>query len=193
MQGICIDQVCDRQINKKSNQQLKRMQIRIATLSDIELLRDFAERTFRVAYEADNDPEHFNNYCKEAFTTAQLRREMEHPHSAFWLGWLGDHLVAYLKLNFDQQPAFMLGESMVQVERIYIDPDYQGRGLGEKMLQLAEDQARQAHATWIWLSVWQKNPRAIRFYERCGYDICGTEIFEVADDPQLDWVMKKKV
>jgi len=166
------------------------MLIRKAKISDLELIRDFAERTFRVAYEADNVVETFQAYCEAAFTLAQFREEMEHPASSFWLAYVDEQLAGYLKLNFDNPHEALASTKTVQVERIYIEPVLQGQGLGKILLEFALEQARQVGAEWLWLSVWQKNPRAVSFYERYGFEIFGTDIFYLADDPQVDWAMR---
>lgn len=160
---------------------------------DLPMLLAFAERTFRTAYEHLNKPEDFKKYCDEAFTREQFGTEMAHPNSAFWFAHLEEKLVAYLKLNFDRSLPELEGQSAVQVERIYVEPAFQGRRIGERLLDFAHEQARDVGAKWLWLSVWQANPPAVRFYERCGYEICGTDIFQLGDDPQLDWVVRKKV
>ena len=159
----------------------------------LELLCSFAERTFRIAYEAQNDPTHFEAYCREAFTPQRFFEEWSQPESAFWLVWHGDTLAAYLKLNFDNHSELLESNRTVQIERIYVAPEFQGQGLGSDLLAFSEEEGRQANCEWIWLSVWQKNPQAIQFYEQNGYNICGTEIFQVGNDPQLDWVMKKRL
>ncbi len=169
------------------------MHIVKAQASDLETLRSFAERTFRVAFEAYNDPERFEAYCAKSFSMAQFRAEFEHPQSAFWFGWEGETLAAYLKLNFDQHPVELGSEQTVQVERLYVDPAYQGRRLGEQLLDFTYQQAQSIHAKWIWLSVWQENPPALRFYERCGYEIFGTKTFWLGDEAQTDWLVRKEV
>ncbi|MBK8425062.1 MAG: GNAT family N-acetyltransferase [Lewinellaceae bacterium] len=161
--------------------------------ADAELLRSFAERTFRVAYEANNNPHDFKAYCEKYFSLEQIKAEIAHPFSAFWFAYIGEQLVAYLKLNFDHHPPELNSRHTVQVERIYVEQAMQGRGIGEKVLRFAHEQAAIAGAEWLWLSVWQANPPAVRFYERCGYQIFGTETFVVGTDPQLDWLMKKEV
>lgn len=160
---------------------------------DAALLRSFAERTFRIAYEAINDPHDFNDYCKKAFSPEQVEAELAHPHSEFWFAYLETELVAYIKLNFDKHPVELNSEKSVHVERIYVDPAFQGRKIGEKMLDFALEQAKNAGAEWLWLGVWQANPSAVRFYERCGFQIFGTEIFVIGADEQIDWLMKKPV
>ena len=161
--------------------------------TDAELLRFFAERTFRLAYEDKNDPGDFKAYCDQYFSLEQILAEIEHPHAAFWFAWNGEQLVAYLKLNFDHHPPELNSHRTVQIERIYVEPDVQGRGIGQKLLLFAQEQAKTKGAEWLWLSVWQANPPAVRFYERNGYEIFGTETFVVGTDEQLDWLMKKQV
>jgi len=169
------------------------MRISQVQLNELELLRSFAERTFRAAFEADNDPVRFEAYCSKAFSLDQFRAELAHPASRFWFGWEGAELAAYLKLNFDQHPPELGNDKTVQVERLYVEPGFQGRRIGELMLDFAYNHALERNADWIWLSVWQDNPPALRFYERCGYEIFGTKTFWLGDEAQTDWLVRKKV
>ncbi len=153
----------------------------------------FAEHTFRVAFEHDNNPTDFKIYCDEAFTPHQFQEEWSNTQSKFFFGRIDDQVVAYLKLNFDKQPHELDGQQTVQVERLYVAPNRQGQGLGVQMLNFAYQEAQNIGANWIWLSVWQVNPPALRFYERCGYEVFGTETFQIGNDPQIDWLVKKPV
>ena len=49
-----------------------------------------------------------------------------------------------------------------------------GQGLGQQMLDFAEDQARQMGITLMRPRVLESNTRAIRLYERLGYRFCAT-------------------
>lgn len=169
------------------------MQLERAQLADLEALRAFAEYTFRAAFEASNDPERFGQYCSAAFSAEQFAREMAHPYSAFWLLRDQGELIAYLKLNFDRHPSELNSQRTVQVERLYVAPARQGQKIGEKLLDFAREQALLHQTEWLWLSVWQENPPAVRFYERCGYAIFGTKVFVLGDEIQTDWMMGKKV
>ena len=68
-----------------------------------------------------------------------------------------------------------------------------GQRIGEQLIRFTEERARQTGSGWVWLSVWKKSPRSIQFYERNGYSIFGVETFWVGDDPQPDWLMRKKI
>jgi diamine N-acetyltransferase len=82
---------------------------------------------------------------------------------------------------------------MVQLERIYVLPGFQGQQIGSKLLEFAEKQALNNGAEWIWLTVWEHNPDAQRFYERHGYELFGTEIFTIGNDDQTDLLMRKRM
>lgn len=164
-------------------------------------LRDLAERTFRDAWQDMNEPEAFEMYCREKFTVSQLQLELESPGAEFYFAKVDGLPTAYLKLNLDKapgpsaefDPADTWQGAAVQLERIYVLPDFQGQRIGEQLIRFTEERARQTGSGWIWLSVWKKSPRSIHFYERNGYTIFGVETFWVGDDPQPDWLMRKKI
>ncbi len=168
------------------------MQITLAKSEDLPLLRAFAERTFREAFEMDNDPVRFDAYCQAAFSSAQFQKELLDPAAQFWLAWEGVELAAYLKLNFADHAPQLKSQRTVKVERLYVDSGFQNRGIGALLLDFAAEQAQIQAASHLWLSVWQARPRSIRFYERCGFAIFTEEVFWLADEAQMDWLMSKK-
>ena len=81
----------------------------------------------------------------------------------------------------------------LEIERIYLKKKFQGKGLGKKMIEFAKEKAIQKKKNRIWLGVWEKNPKAIGFYEKVGFEKIGTHIFKVGNDEQIDYVMVLKV
>ncbi|OYY07322.1 MAG: GNAT family N-acetyltransferase, partial [Sphingobacteriia bacterium 35-36-14] len=47
--------------------------------------------------------------------------------------------------------------------------------------------------TFIWLGVWEKNSRAIRFYEKNGFKIFSSHLFTLGNDIQTDLLMKLEI
>jgi diamine N-acetyltransferase len=56
-----------------------------------------------------------------------------------------------------------------ELYRIYLLPEYIGKGVGKKLLQLAEDFLRSKKARKYHLYVWQENKAALDFYKRNGF------------------------
>jgi ribosomal protein S18 acetylase RimI-like enzyme len=49
--------------------------------------------------------------------------------------------------------------------------------------------ARELGARTVWLGVWERNPRGIAFYEKCGFRHLGAADFWVGSDRQNDRIM----
>jgi len=90
----------------------------------------------------------------------------EHP---VWLLCLGDHLVGVLVLMVE--PEAML------IYSVAVHPDYQQRGLGRRLLALAEEQALAAGFQRIRLYTNEHMVENIALYQRLGYQETGRESF----------------
>lgn len=81
----------------------------------------------------------------------------------------------------------------MEISRLYVLEEFLGIGLGKDLLDYAFDFARKQGLEYVWLGVWEKNARAIRFYEKNGLVKFGTHPFPFGDEIQTDWLMKKTV
>ena len=128
---------------------------------------------------------------ERAFTEEQLRRELADPDSRFYLLQLRGQAVGYLKLNFGPAQTDLNDPDSLEIQRIYVLPEFQGLKLGEQMLQKALAVAVESGLQYLWLGVWEKNTGAIRFYERHGFTVIGEHPFPFGDEVQTDLIMKK--
>jgi len=80
-----------------------------------------------------------------------------------------------------------------ELQRIYVDREWHGRGVGDALLQACFSQTRAWHCDVVWLGVWERNPRATAFYERHGFRRVGRQVFLLGRDEQFDNVMARSV
>jgi ribosomal protein S18 acetylase RimI-like enzyme len=59
------------------------------------------------------------------------------------------------------------------VHRLAVHPDFQGRGIAQKLMDFAEAYARSKHYSSIRLDTFSQNPRNQRFYRMRGYTELG--------------------
>jgi ribosomal protein S18 acetylase RimI-like enzyme len=55
------------------------------------------------------------------------------------------------------------------------------------------EELRQRGSDALWLGVWERNPRAISFYEKFGFVAVGERTFPLGGDPQRDIIMVRAV
>ncbi len=106
---------------------------------------------------------------------------------------LDGQIVGYIKLNYSSAQTEFQHENAVEVERIYVLADQQGKKMGNQLLDFAINTAIESNLQYIWLGVWDKNLNAIRFYERNGFKIFDSHPFTLGTDLQTDLLMKREL
>ncbi len=167
------------------------MEIRPVVADEIEVLKELAKMTFVASFGKYNTKEDMDAYVAEKFTTAQVRNEWKHPHSRFHFACLDKRPIGYLKINTrDAQTDRPLTSHTMEIERIYVMPHYQNRKIGQYLFNYSIALAHNEGFQTVWLGVWDQNIRAIRFYERNGFEQFGTHEFYLGSDKQNDILMK---
>jgi GNAT superfamily N-acetyltransferase len=94
----------------------------------------------------------------------------------------GDLCIATVSLNQEQDEAYQQvhwlgGEPVLVVHRLCVDPAYQGNGIASRLMDFAEEHAKQNAYVSIRLDAYTGNPRAVRLYEQRGYRKAGQVYF----------------
>jgi diamine N-acetyltransferase len=155
-----------------------------------ETLLDIAELTFRVGFQHLNDPADFEVYMAEAFSLQQTQKELGTEGSEFYFAIMGGEVVGYIKLNHGAAQTDIVTEPGIELQRIYVMPEHQGKGIGQQLLDYAISIGKAGRFPYLWLGVWEKNEGAIRFYKRYGFQQFGSHTFMLGNDPQTDLLMK---
>lgn len=159
---------------------------------DIPALTAFARENFIEAFAEDNDAKEMQKYIDENFRETEFLEQLNNPHSQFYQVNIEEHIAAYLKVNWGAAQTEIF-DNALEIERIYVDSQYQGSGLASVLFEFAVKLAIEMKLTRIWLGVWEHNPRAIRFYEKCGFVKTGEHEFKLGTTIQTDHVMTLKL
>ena len=165
------------------------MHIRPGTAADAATLAAFAARTFAETFAADNDAADMHAHLARAYGVAQQTAELTDPDIVTLLAEQAERLVAYAQLRRGPPPACVAGPDPFELLRFYVDRAAHGTGLAQALMAAVQDAAYAAGARHLWLGVWEHNPRAIRFYVKCGFVDVGSHEFVLGADRQTDRVM----
>ncbi|MCF6515734.1 GNAT family N-acetyltransferase [Lactobacillus sp. S2-2] len=175
-------------MEKKENISFKAM-----TNDDLKALQEMSIITFTDTYGSQNTKEDLDDFLTNAYSTEKLQSELNNKDSFFYFGLLNDEIAGYLKLNVNEAQSEAMGNNTLEVERIYVLPEFKGRGLGRKFLEKSFDKANQLGKTKIWLGVWEKNYPALKFYQHFDFVETSSHFFTVGDDQQTDLIMTKEL
>ena len=169
------------------------MKIRKINIDDLETLRNLSIQTFKETFEEVNTEEDMQKYLDENLSIEKLKTELENPNSEFYSAENNDDILGYLKLNFKDAQTEKLEENHFEIERIYVLKAFLGQKLGQILFDKAIDIGREKNLEYVWLGVWEENHRAIKFYEKNGFEIFGKHDFVLGEDIQKDLLMKMKI
>lgn len=148
--------------------------------------------TFLESYAGVIDGRALVRHCEEKQTPAVYGAAIADPGQRVWLARLDGAPVGYLHLTAPDLPVPVQAGDL-EIKRIYVLSRLHGSGLGRRLLDLAEDDARSRGAKTLLLGVYKGNTRALGFYGRMGFETVGEREFDVGGVTYHDWVLGKAV
>ncbi len=138
-----------------------------------------------------DDKDQLSKYLDENFSVSKTNQDINNPEHLFYIVFADDLPVGYAKLVINAAQENIASENKVRLERIFILNDFIPLKIGQQLLTYIEEQAKALQFDTMWLSVYIKNNRAIRFYERNDYKNVGELTFTVSGKPYENNVFSK--
>ncbi len=164
------------------------------TDQELEELVIISRQTFIETFSSQNTEENLQKYLNEQMSREKLMDELNNKNSEFYFMNADQKLAGYLKLNFGAAQTELRDDQAMEIERIYVLKEFQGLGLGKKLLEKAIATGLERKSSCIWLGVWEKNHKAIGFYKKNGFIAFDQHSFvlghEVQNDLMMKWMLK---
>ena len=169
---------------------MDKIEITRATFNELDQLQKIGRQTFYETFSSVNTEENMNKYLEEGFSKEKLTDELSDKKAEFYFVTLDSKVIGYLKLNFGQSQTELKDDKALEIERIYVLKEFHGKKVGQLLYDKAIELAKLTKADYIWLGVWEENPRAINFYKKNGFVEFDKHIFRLGDDDQTDIMMR---
>jgi ribosomal protein S18 acetylase RimI-like enzyme len=177
---------------------IPRITIRPASTRDAAALSRLGALTFAETFEGHNTPEDMARYLAESFTPERQATEIA---DASGVVLLAEHsadsrepeLMGYAHLVAGPVPDAVRGPSPLELKRLYVLRAWHGRRVAQALMDAGIAAAAARGARTLWLGVWERNPRAIAFYEKYGFTRVGEHTFVLGADRQTDWLFARPI
>lgn len=151
--------------------------IRHATLEDAATLAAFGAQAFTATYRELDDPQEIADYVAEHFRPEVIAAVIADPACTTLLARVDEQLVGYAVVKAAPAPACVTGPDPIELSRLYLGEGFIGRGLGARLMREVHAEACKRGARTLWLGVYDRNVRAVEFYERFGFAKVGDKEF----------------
>jgi ribosomal protein S18 acetylase RimI-like enzyme len=163
------------------------------TSTKLDRLQQICRQTFYETFASSNSEENMREYLNDCFSLPKLSSELNDSNSDFYFAMFENKVIGYLKINAGESQTALKEEKAIEIERIYVLSEFQGKDVGQNLFAQALRVAEQKRADYIWLGVWEENPRAIQFYKKNGFVEFDKHVFKLGNDEQTDIMMKLKL
>ena len=167
--------------------------VRVAHAGDAGPLAALAERTFRATFAPHNRDENVALHCARTYGAAIQAAEIAEPGRTTVVADLAGTLVGYAQLRWGSPPSCVVATRAAEIQRIYVDAPWHGRGVAQALMAAMLGHARAGGADRVWLGVWEHNPRARTFYRRWGFRDIGEHAFRLGEEIQRDLVLVREL
>ena len=101
--------------------------------------------------------------------------------------------MGYAHVRSAKVPACVADRKAVELSRLYLLASAQGTGIGGALIAAAIEQAAALGGKTVWLGAYDRNVKALAFYERRGFVKVGTHEFEFGGQIYADPVLTRAV
>jgi len=159
------------------------LSVKKATTSDIPLIRKLTFEIWPQTYSAIIRKEQIDYMLEMMYSPATLQKQMEEEGCTFIIVHDVDEPVAFASYN-ETEP------QLWKLNKIYILPSQQGKGIGKFIINYIVDEIKTNHAKALQLQVNRQN-KAKDFYEKLGFKIIQTANFDIGNGYFMnDYVME---
>ncbi|WP_375239419.1 GNAT family N-acetyltransferase [Aurantibacter sp.] len=113
-----------------------------------------------------DDKNNLLEYLNNNFSVSKTKQDVNNPKNLFYIICVDDLPVGYAKLVLNAITESVDSQNNCRLERIFILNEFIPLKIGQQLLNFVEQKAKHLQLDTMWLSVYIKNGRAIRFYER---------------------------
>ncbi|GAA0879611.1 hypothetical protein GCM10009119_25790 [Algoriphagus jejuensis] len=108
-------------------------------------------------------------YVDLSYNPLTLEKELNRARSHYFFVELAGRKIGILKYEYPFSPRQIEIPEAMKLHRLYLHPEFHGKGIAPTLLQHCESIARENGLKTIWLEVMASQPQAKKFYQKMGF------------------------
>ncbi|TVZ54992.1 ribosomal protein S18 acetylase RimI-like enzyme [Lutibacter sp. Hel_I_33_5] len=170
------------------------IKIKKTTKADTEVLALLGRQTWAESHgHYIEDKNELKKYLDENFSISKTNENINDPKQLFYIMYEENLPIGYAKIIVHATNEHVASQNSCRLERIFILNDFIPLKVGHQLLTYVEEQVKALQLDTLWLSVYIKNKRAIRFYEKNEFINVGELNFLVDGKKYKNIVFSKKL
>jgi ribosomal protein S18 acetylase RimI-like enzyme len=155
--------------------------------SDLASIRRITWQSWISTYSSFIPENDLRSYFDIHYTEESFLSMFGDPLTQGFVAEMDDQIAGYVRLFFNRD------ENRLYVPSLYFLPEFQGQGMGKRLLEAAEGYAKEKHLDELWIGVMVKNRQALVFYRKVGFQFVREEPFTMGNTTVSHLIGYKKL
>ncbi|MBW8457808.1 MAG: GNAT family N-acetyltransferase [Thiobacillus sp.] len=148
------------------------------TAADVDAVSALARVVWLATYPSLISQAQIDAMLADRYAPQRIREQLDDHRQAWWAARQNHTLVGFAHA--------MLDESGCKLDKLYVHPGHQRHGIGAALEKTVEDWARRQRARRLWLQVNRGNTQAIAAYQKYGFRIVESRVFDIGGGFVMD-------
>ncbi|HEY0068099.1 MAG TPA: GNAT family N-acetyltransferase [Flavisolibacter sp.] len=123
--------------------------------------------------------EELQDYLDHTYDPARLKESIAKPNNAVFMAFYDNQPAGFVKMKKDSRHRVIPAERQSELQKIYVLKEFHGTGVAQALMNEVADLSRRIATGCLWLDVHVANDKAIRFYEKNGFNKAGRHEFMI--------------
>tara|TARA_R110002050_G_scaffold56512_3_gene127160 strand:- start:123228 stop:123767 length:540 start_codon:yes stop_codon:yes gene_type:complete len=110
-------------------------------------------------------------YLNTLYSKKNLALELNNADSRYYFVSYANDIVGILRVLLNEDLIGIDNCNTFKLQRIYLDPSVQGKGIGKKLVDWVESEFSDNERSIMWLEAMDTQHKAIEFYQKLGFII----------------------
>lgn len=154
------------------------MSIRSVTPPDVPALCELARVIWQATYAGLISQAQIDSMLADRYAHDRIRAQLDDPTHAWWIASWARETAGFAHAILDAQGC--------KLDKLYVHPDYQRRGIGRALLAEIKMFCRHNAATRLWLQVNRGNAPALKAYQQYGFVVKEARVFDIGSGFVMD-------
>ena len=150
-------------------------------IEDYLLVSDLATKTFIESHGESASLHDIQEYVNTKFNHNAVREELSQRRNIYHIIYHNGNAAGYSKIILNHDHDGIQLSDVTKLERLYLLKEFYDLKLGHQLLEFNISLAEQNNQNGMWLFVWKNNNRAVRFYQKAGFEIVGSHVFKISE------------
>jgi len=124
-----------------------------------------------------NNKRELQEYLDFTLQTPKIAKSIGKESNVYFIAFVENVPVGFAKLKKSSLEPQIESIAQMELQKIYLLSYYHGSGAGAALMNAVVNYAYEIQPDYLWLHVHESNTKALRFYEKNGFEISGEHSF----------------